>query len=521
MKNFRTPTQDEVGILIAMLATILGGWVRLSAPAIAGFPINDGGLFYVMMRAVQENNFRLPLFVEYNNLNIPFAYPPLGFYAGALLSQFLHTDPIKIIQWLPAAVLIAVIPAFYFFADSILDSSFKAGIATFIFAFTPRAMTWPIMGGGLTRSFGYLFLLLTLTSIYLLFVKNHKKYLWPAILFSALTVVSHPEATIQAIGFCLLFWIFKGRKKAGTLNALYVGLGTIVLTAIWWLPLLLRFGPDPFLAAAQTSAHSAITFFYPFLLTLTDEPLMTVVAVLGLIGFAAKIAQKEYSLPAAYFMPFLVEPRSAATYAMIPLAMLAGIAITEIILPALRPASNPQSRSAYILFIFIALYMLGSTFYFVTQLAGTTVSASNREAFQWIQSNTPANSKFLVLTGEPELFCDGVSEWFPALTRRISLTTVQGTEWLPGRYAVVASTQSTIQNCLSRNDALGCVEQTERQANIQYDYIYVVRQSSIKKFCRAVAIIPRGEAIISALNNNSRFSRVYQTDEVSVFSLQH
>ncbi len=521
MNKFRRPSQDEVGVLVAMLATIFGGWARLFIPSVAGFPVNDGGLFYVMMRAVQENNFRLPQFVEYNNLNVPFAYPPLGFYAGALLSQFFHIDPIKIIQWLPAVVLITVIPAFYFLADSILDSSFKAGIATFIFAFTPRAITWPIMGGGLTRSFGYLFLLITLTSIYLLFVKNHKKYLWPAILFSALTVLSHPEATVQAIGFCLLFWIFKGRNKAGTLNALYVGLGTIVLSTIWWLPLLIRFGPDPLLAAAQTSAHSAIAFFYPFLLTLTDEPLMTVVAVLGLIGFAAKIAQKEYILPAAYFMPFLVEPRSAATYAMIPLAMLAGIATAEIILPALRPAANPQSRTAHILFIFIALYMLGSTFYFDIQLAGTTVSNSNREAFQWIQSNTPANSKFLVLTGEPELFCDGVSEWFPALTGRVSLTTVQGTEWLPKRFAVAALSQSTIQNCLSGNDALGCVEQTARQANLQYDFIYVVRQSSIKNFCHAIAASPRGEAIISALNNNSRYSHVYQTDEVSVFSLQH
>ncbi|MBI3738060.1 MAG: hypothetical protein HY258_03325, partial [Chloroflexi bacterium] len=83
MKNLKRLTQDEIGALIAMLAVIFGGWVRLSAPAMAGFPINDGGLFYVMMQSIQRNNFQLPAFVQYNGLDIPFAYPPFGLYVGA------------------------------------------------------------------------------------------------------------------------------------------------------------------------------------------------------------------------------------------------------------------------------------------------------------------------------------------------------------------------------------------------------------------------------------------------------
>ncbi|MBI2758412.1 MAG: glycosyltransferase family 39 protein [Chloroflexi bacterium] len=518
MNKLHRLTQKEIGILIAMLATIFGGWVRLFAPAIAGFPINDGGLFYVMMRAIQENNFQLPTYVQYNGLDIPFAYPPLGLYAGALLSSLFRINLLDVVRWLPAIVLIFTIPAFYLLAKTIFDSDFKAGIAALIFAFTPRTMTWPIMGGGVTRSFGYVFLLLTLTNVYLLFTKREKKYLLLSILFGSLTVLSHPEAAVQTIGFGLLFWIFKGRDKAGTLNALYVGIGTLALSAIWWIPLLLRFGPKPILAAAQTGSNSALAILFPIFAVLTDEPLMTLIAALGLIGFIMRLAQKDYLTPAMYILPFIVEPRSAATYAMIPFAMLAGVALTDLILP---PLSSINRRAAPALMLFIGFYLLGGAFYFDTQIAGSTVPPADREAFDWIKANTPQDSRFLVLTGENELFCDGVSEWFPALTSRLSLTTVQGTEWLRGRFAAAASTQSTIQNCLSGNDALNCVEQTARRVNLQYDFIYVVRQSSIKNFCRAVALSPRGEAILSALNDNSRYSRVYQTDEVSIFSFQH
>jgi len=531
MQKLRTPNQEETGVLLAMLATIFGGWVRLFIPAIAGFPVNDGGLFYVMVRAVQENNLHLPTYVHYNGLNVPFAYPPLTFFIGAILSNLLHLSVIKILQWLPAIVLVGTIPAFYSLAKAVLASSFRAGVATLIFAFLPRAMTWQIMGGGLTRSFGQLFLLLALVCIYQLFTKRDKKYLILSILFSTLVVLTHPEATVQTIGFAFLFWIFKGRNKAGILNALLVGLSTIVLTAVWWLPLLLHLGLGPILAAGQTGLHTAYAIFYPLLLTFTDEPLMTITAVLSVIGFAVQTAKKDFLIPLWFLLPFFVEPRSAPTVAMIPLALMAGIALDEVILAALATFESQarnlvfenrfQSHTVQFFMTFIGLYLLGSTFYFGTQIAATTLSQANRTAFGWIKSNTEAGSQFLVLTGDTELFCDSAQEWFPALTERVSLTTVQGTEWLPGRYAVAASTQLTVQNCLSGNDALGCVEQTARQENLQYDYIYVVRQSSIKNFCRAVATSPRGEAIISALNNNSRYNRVYQTDEVSVFSLQH
>lgn len=528
MKKFRTPTQEEAGILIAMLAVIFGGWVRLFPPSISGFPINDGGLFTVMIKAIQADGMKLPAYFQYNGQSIPFAYPPFAFYIGAFASNLFHLDAIDIVHWLPAIILIGTIPAFYCLAKAILNSSFKAGLATLAFAFTPRTMTWTIMGGGLTRSFGLLFLLLTLASLYRLFNEHDKKYLAPSILFSALVVLAHPEAALHTIAIAILFWIFKGRNKDGIINALIVGFGTVVVTSIWWIPTLLRLGPDPFMAAAQTGSHSALSVLYPFLLTLTDESFLTIIAVLGLIGFMVCIARKDYFLPIFYFVPFIVDPRSSATYAMIPLAMMAGLALSEIILPGLArlesqitksPAENLfQSRMVLITLIIFGLYLLGGSMYFGIQVAATAVSVADRTAFNWISANMQPNSRFLVMTGENEILCDGVQEWFPVLTNRVSILTIQGDEWLPDKkYVQAANLQGNVQACMNGYAPLDCINKN----GLQYDYIYVARQSTLKNFCRVVAPVMRGDSLISELGQNNQYHLAYQTDAVAIFSYQH
>ncbi len=527
MKKPRTLTQEETGILIALAALLFGGWVRLLPPAISGFPINDGGLFSVMIKAIQSNHFGLPAYFQYNGKEIPFAYPPLAFYVGAAVSNLSRLSVIEVVRWLPAVILVGTIPAFYTLSKAILDSSFGAGLATLMFAFTPRGMTWTIMGGGLTRSLGLLFLLLSLASIYRLFVRPSKKYLIASIVFSALVVLSHPEATIHTIAFALLFWVFMGRSKEGIANALVVALGTLILSSVWWIPMLRRYTFTPFLAAAQTGSQSLLSLFYPFLLTLTDEPFLTVVAVLGLIGFVACIGRRNLLLPIWYFLPYLVDPRSAATYAMIPLALLAGVALSDVILPGLakiggstNPANDEIVRSRwYVSFVIVlGIYMLGGSLYFGTQIAGTALSKANRIAIDWIHDNTPKDSRFLVMTGEDEIFCDSLQEWFPVLSERVSVTTIQGDEWLPDKaYATAVGLQGRVQNCLAAASPLQCLN----DQHLQYDHVYIARQETLKNFCRAVAPVSRGEHLIAELGNNPQYSLAYQTEAVAIFSRRH
>jgi hypothetical protein len=107
------------------------------------------------------------------------------------------------------------------------------------------------------------------------------------------------------------------------------------------------------------------------------------------------------------------------------------------------------------------------------------------------------------------------------LTERTSLTTVQGTEWLPGNFTGKLTDQRTLQGCLNGRDALSCVEENARRLVLEYDYIYVANQNSLKNMCRAILPIVRGENLILELENNKGYESVYQTDEVSIFYRRH
>ncbi len=529
MKGPRAPTQEQAGTLIAMAAVMFGGWVRLLIPWIAGFPINDGGLFYVMLRTLQANGMRIPAYVHYNGHSIPFAYPPFGFYAGAIVANVFRMDAIRVLQWLPAVVLIIALPAFHWLARVVLGTSFRAGIATLMFAFTPRAITWQIMGGGLTRSFGQLFTLLALAAIYLTFDRYSRKWLVLSILFSSLVVLSHPEAALQTVGIAVLFWIFKGRSGQGALHALTIGAGTLIISAVWWLPVVLTYGLSTLLAAGQTGLHSLTALLTPFLLNFVEEPLMSLVAVFGMIGFAAEAARRQWLIPLWLFVPFLVEPRSAPTTTMIPLALLAGIGLADVVLPGLTALSasvlggNPlRSRATSFMLLFVGVYMFGQTSLFGVQLAGTRISAPTREAFRWIESNTPADSRFLVLSGnaDVELFCDAPAEWFSAVAQRVSLTTAQGMEWLPGgQFARTAAAAQDIEGCLDASSPLQCVEDAvSSHPGLQgFQYLYVARTMPVLDACRTVGATARGEQLIDELKQSPRYSEAYENVEAAVF----
>ena len=77
-------TRDEWATLILFLAILIGAFLRFNPTLLAGFAVNDGGMFAVMVDDLRANHFLIPAFTTCNFSNIPFAYPPLGFYFGAL-----------------------------------------------------------------------------------------------------------------------------------------------------------------------------------------------------------------------------------------------------------------------------------------------------------------------------------------------------------------------------------------------------------------------------------------------------
>ena len=142
MKQQKPITREGWSKIILVLAIALGAYLRFHPTMQAGFAINDGGMFAVMVDDLKANGFALPKFTTYNHLNIPYAYPPLGFYLGALASDMFGWDATRVVQWAPAFFATLSIPAFYFLSLQLLKNKFHAAVSTMFFAFMPRALWW-------------------------------------------------------------------------------------------------------------------------------------------------------------------------------------------------------------------------------------------------------------------------------------------------------------------------------------------------------------------------------------------
>jgi len=504
--------------LVLSFSILFGAIIRFAPTIISGAPINDGGMFYVMIRDLELNHFFIPAFTTYNFQNIPFAYPPFSFYIGGLLNS-IGIPIIDLIRWLPPIVSTLSILAFYILACLILNSKSKGTLATTAYALLPRTFSWYVMGGGLSRTFGILFLLLACASTWALFTKNEKKYIFPAILFGAGAVLSHPETGLHTAAACVLIWLFKGRNIRSVWNALLVGVGVFVLISPWWGTVLAQHGFEPFFSALHTGGNDTL-FWIPWVtFDFGEERFVTLFTVLGLLGIVVQSFRRDWFLVTWLLVSFIVEPRSATAIAAIPLAMLAGIGLSDFVLPNIENIASKTfdekrdwtfymagGHAIRLVLDYVLLSALIGGFFYDISLARYVVPAKSRDAMNWIQTNTPPDSRFIVLTGSGDPFSDPILEWFPTFASRTSQNTIQGKEWLLGSGFMPFLNQIEIlQSCL--NDAPSCVENWATTNNISFDYIYIEKSTD-----RSIPGL-----LLYELQQDPEYNQIYTNADVVIF----
>ena len=513
---------ERLNILILVFGLLLGAYARFLPTIMVGFPVTDGGLFYEMTKALQAGHYSLPMFVEYNGISIPFAYPPLGFYITGLVSDLFNMPLIEAFRWMPAVGSVAFTVAFFPMASAILKSPLKGSLATVFFALLPRSISWYIMGGGITRVLGHLFLLLILFSAYKLFTAPSKKYLAMTILFGSGVVLSHPEAALHTVFLCIVLWIFYGRSKEGIKNALLVALGVIALTAPFFLTVISRHGLQPYLSAAQTGFQSTWAWVAILTGSFADEKFVTLISALALLGFVVTLVRREFLLAVWLFLPAIIDPRSAASISIIPWAMLAAVGFVDILVPGLYALNNKLQGNQdietnwHVYFmnspaIKIALTALIFYAFFGTVLSDqvypkVSLTPSDRVAMDWVANNIPSQSRFVILTGETEAFADAVSEWFPVLSKSASIATIQGYEWLPGKlFQTKMNEYYELQACM--NKTYTCVEQWGAKTKHDFDYVLVSQNG----------LSTSENLIVASLMESITYQAVYQEADVAIF----
>lgn len=538
--------RHEWADLILILAVFLGAFLRFNPTLLAGFAINDGGMFAVMVDDLKASRYRLPEFTTYNHFNIPYAYPPLGFYLGRIAADLFGLSAVEVVRWLPAFFASLSVPAFYLLARRLLKNKYYAAISTLFFALMPRALSWFVMGGGLTRSPGQFFMLLTLLTVVRLYEENHRSDIFWAGLLGGLAVMSHPEAAVHTLVSAIFLWIMLSRSRIAFLYSILVGVIVLLVSAPWWATVIGYHGLEPLLRGAATGKNTLAVFHLLFFV-FTEEPYATVIAILGLLGIANRLLHRDFLLPLWMVIPFIVEGRSAAGPAAIPLSMLAAIGLVDVVFAGLQAltkrtlaqGTDGSAEKASItteatdkgngrqvdyvssiernVFIYLLLYLIFSTYQFGYQLSNATLYPPDQEAMYWVRENTPAESRFLVLTGTTSVSCDSVLEWFPALTGRQSLLTVQGREWLEGgNFNTYVKSTYPVQECLSSDDD-SCLDTAVSRS--QYDYVYVSKVLRVNN-CGSLDFPRTFPYFLENFRTGSGFNVIYETDDVIILGKQ-
>jgi hypothetical protein len=465
---------------------VVGGTLRLLPPLAAGFPVNDGGLFYLMAEEIRRHGWALPHVTGYNGGGIPFAYPPLAFYLADLIA-LAGVPLIEVVRFLPAVVSTLTIVALWRLAREILERDGAALAATAAFALLPRSFSWFVMGGGLTRAPGYLFAVLAVAALHRLFARRERAAIVPAALLAGLTALTHPEHAFFVAYTAALLWLVTDRSLAGLGRGAAAALGAAVLASPWWLTVLLRDGATPFVAAAGAGGGSWVTFDPLKTLLLTEEPYLPVLGVTALAGAVIALAERRPFLPLWLLTVFVVQPRNALTAATAPLGLLAGLALDRIVLRG-RLGAADDAAEWYVLRRaeqrFRTLVLACLTFYAVHSAAHVVktdpllrpLPKPERDAMRWMAAHADRSAGTLVLTWLP-FPADRTSEWFPVLAGGRSLGTVQGYEWIPGAFERRWHRADSLQGC-GGADA-GCLDRwvaagTDGAAG-GFRYVYVRR----------------------------------------------
>ena len=502
---------------LLILAFFLGLVLRFFPVALSGFPVNDGGMFYVMVEELVVNHFVIPDYTGYNLSGIPFAYPPFGLYVTAIISTLLRIPVLEIVRWLPPMVSSLSLLVFYLMATDILESKTQAALAALFYGLIPGAFEWVVMGGGITRSFGYLFMFLTVTYANRLFTRPGKLPALLSAIFGALAFLSHPETGIQAAEICILLWIFRGRNWKTFFYSAGVALGVVGLTSSWWGNILATHGTVAFQSAMQmrSSANILLHLLNLLMLQFGGGLFFNVIMALALGGLLALLARREFLLVCWLILPFLIVPRISHWMVLIPLALLAAYGFDVLIAPALMSLRSQEGfwlKDRFIsasLFV-ITIYVFFSASLFGLVLAGASLSSSDRETIVWVNENIPSGSDFVLLTGEALSMQDSFQEWFPALSHQHSQTTLQGLEWTLGNDFFTRHSQLVrLQNCTD----IDCVERWEKETGLEYQYLLV-------KTSPAKGDSPLKNSLAALLKStrlSSSYDIVYESETAVVF----
>ena len=158
---------------------------------------------------------------------------------------------------------------------------------------------------------------------------------------------------------------------------------------------------------------------------------------------------------------------------------------------------------------FFSVFCISNSYNYSNIVSYQSLSSNEQQAMMWVKENSKYDDKFLVLGSQLNPAHSSLTEWFPALADRRSVTTVQGQEWL-GNYHNAIDIYALYQQCLSED--LDCIREIDKKTGIKEDCIFISYENSSQK--------PEKNILYLSLLQSSQFNQVFSSSTVKIFCLK-
>lgn len=485
------------------------------------YPAYGSGLFLAMADQIRANGYQLPTTIpNYTHGGVPFAYPPLIFYAIAGLLD-LGANSLLLTRVLPGIVTTLYLVPFYALAREILAER-TAGLATVILAVTPTVLWWHLSAGGIIRAPAYLLLLTGLYCGVRLFKTGRRKWLVSSAVLFGLTVLSHPTyAAFFGVSY-LFFYAAYDRSLRGLTNGASVAVSGLLLATPWLLHVHSKYGIETLTGAAAT--HKGLVQGPMLIVSRLIDPLVAGTAIslwylLILVGSAVLLWRRRFALPAWFILSMAV--MNELRFPLVPGVMLAAVGLCSLphqwLERKINTNADEQRWRAIVrggikgtaAVVIVVMIITGGAYAAGTLLgSGPSMVAfiddDDRAAMQWVQSETPSDARFVVL--------GDAGEWFPYFTDRTILVGRWGVEWVS---AAEYQSQLTQLWELSACHTEQCLTSTLHRHGVQPEYVYVPKG----EYTVLTKTQRQSPSMRQSLVDSNMYQMKYENDGVMVFRL--
>ena len=487
--------------LVRDVAIALAVALALRIPYFHGrfFPLNDGGMFAQIIDDIRAAHFVLPTHTTYNFLRIPLSYPPLAFYLGAVCTIFTGRSAQSILTWLPLTLNLITVVVIYLIAREIYPSGLYACLSACCYACIGRSAEWLTMGGGLTRGLGMLFAAISI----LLFLRSLKN---DSVRLAAcsgacvgLAILSHLEGGIFAALSLIVLGLLLPERWRNLRFAVLAGVVSLAVCSPWIIWLYRHLGFGPLINAAATGGGYLLPANWVSLSFLFASIVFAVVAKFPYLFWLTVIP---------WFMR-----RSGATYSSVVAALcLVWFMNAIVVLLGRYITFSRRWKQSLLVCLSIICSLLFSGIHNLrsNRLADlrlntrAQLSAFEQQGMQAAARLTPATSKFFVFNQRTEDWpTDMVAEWFPYLTQRECVNTVQGREWLPNRAFLEAVVMAGSFEFSARKGTVITLDK------LRPDYIFI-----------AGPLDEDHQRVAETLRDYANSSPIYQNSEVAIYKVE-